>query len=196
MFHRNARPAAHRRARAPRVIVPIEPVVPLGAGFMRQRPFAEVVLGAPPYRIGDVVRVTARCRYSAHVGRRGSVVGIGGTHKLILVELDGGGVVYFETHELRLVRSAPTAVLPVVRDEPVGVTVVQVSGGAIGYWSPGWNAMLDALADTAVMDAVDELEAELDGAIEAADQLVDELAQEVAAETLVLDELPLMGGAR
>jgi hypothetical protein len=220
VFHRRAARHAATSVPAPERVPVVFPR--LEPGHLQQRPYAHILLGVAPFRIGDVVRVTTHCRFAAHVGRTGTVVCLGGTHKLILVEFDGAdgaGIVYFEAHELELVRNAPTVKMPVVTDPvaTVPVSVVQVPGATIGYWSPGWNAILDTLTDTATLDAVDDEAYEAYGPFVSAAEVVEppeptreeklQYAATCAAsgnplcpwerELLGLDadDAPLMGGA-
>jgi hypothetical protein len=156
MFHRNVPRHAAGRPSIP----------PLPAGFMQQRPYAEIVLGRAPFRVGDVVCVNSSYPHPVHVDRVGTVVGLSGAHKLILVEFEVG-IVYFEVPQLDLVHTAPTVVMPVVEDEPatVPISVVRVPGGAIGSW-PDPDTVLDAIhtywgtglapsENTVVMDAAE-----------------------------------------
>lgn len=162
MFHRKAATAARHAAgkAATARTAPGRPIsiTPLAPGFMAQRPYARVVLGAPRFRLHDLVVVTGSEQYPTHIGRRGTIAAINrsGTVLPISVDFEDGGGAFFDADNLRLVRTAPTAVLPKVPSgEPV-VTVWHAASASIGAYG---------VADTLILDAV-------------------------------LDEAPLMGGAR
>jgi len=150
MFHRRA--ARHAAGQAPAArTAPGRPIsiTPLAEGFMAQRPYAQVVLGSPRYRIHDLVVVTGSELYPTHIGRMGKVAAINraGTVLPITVDFEDGGAAFFDPGDLRLLRTAPTAVLPKVpTGEPV-VTVWHAASASIGAYGAADTLVLDAVAD-------------------------------------------------
>ena len=130
MFNLTRRPAAHSRRKAPLAPVGAEPVRigALGPGFLRHRPYDNVVLGQPArYRERDTVTVIDAD--STHYGRTGAVDAIVGIVLPVFVVFEGGGAAFFDPGQLGLVQGAPTIVFPAITDDTLTLDDLELMGG-------------------------------------------------------------------